>query len=158
MGVPADLIPLPTMPYDERPASLPLDVQECRTAIWRTRGNVTNASILLKVDSGRLRKFIHGSSYLSQEVAEAAERLKDRAVEVVAEALDDEEDKSRRDQMARFVLTNLARDRGYGQAAKQGGVNLKLPQGNFKITWDDGSGFNDNEDDSVTIEGELAAE
>ena len=146
------------MPYNERPASLPLDVQECRTAIWRTRGNVSSAAELLKVDSGRLRKFIHGSAYLSQEVAEATERLKDRAVEVVAEALDDEEDKARRDQMARFVLTNLGRDRGYGQAAKQGGVNLKLPQGNFRITWEDDEVLNDNGEGAKVIEGELAAE
>jgi hypothetical protein len=55
MTEPTDLMPLPTMPYDERPMSLPLDVEECRTALWRVRGNVTEAAKLIKVHPNRLR-------------------------------------------------------------------------------------------------------
>lgn len=153
--VPSDLVPLPTMPYSERPASLPLDVEECRTALWRVKGNIADAAELLKVSSSRLRKFVQNSAFLTAECAEATERLKDRAMAVVADALEDAEDKARQDQMARFLLTNLGRDRGFGQAAKQGGVNLKLPQGNFTITWGDGTPVNDNGDEGDVIEGEF---
>lgn len=158
--LPQDLVPLPTAPYDVRPTSLPLDRDECRTALWMARGNITVAADILKTDSGRLRKFVKNSPFLSAELAEASEQIKDTAESVVYEALTDESDKARKDGMAKFVLTNIGRDRGYGQAGKSGGVNLKLPQGNFTITWADGSGIvgNDNSqsyDDSVTIEGEV---
>jgi len=145
------------MPYDERPASLPLDVQEARTAIWRANGNISKAASLLKVPSARLRKFVKDSPFLVAEMEEASEILKDTAVDVVAEALTDQEDKGRRDSMAKFVLANLGRDRGYNAGSKSGGVNLKMPQGNFTITWGDGSSIS-NDDDAKTIDGEVVNE
>ena len=102
--IPTDLVPLPTMPYDKRPVEIPLDVEECRTAIWKAKGNISRASEYLKVPSTRLRNFVEKSPYLKRELRESLEIHVDRAEEIVDEALNDEEDKSRRDQMARFVL------------------------------------------------------
>lgn len=158
MQEPTDLVPLPTMPYDERPSSLPLDVQECRTAIWRASGNISKAAEILKIPSSRFRRFVKDSPFLVAEMEEANEILKDRAVDIVREALDDGADSSRRDSMAKFVLSNLGRDRGFGQTSKTGGVNLKLPQGNFTITWEDGSNVSGNDNDANTIEGEVVNE
>lgn len=154
--MPSDLIALPTMPYNERPPALPLDVEECRTAIWLTRGNITKAAEMLKTTSMRLRIFIKNSPRLSAELNEAKERILDIAEEVAYDALTDEQDPGRRDTMARFVMTNLGKDRGYGNGT--GGVSLNVPKGGkILISWEDGTQIqgesprtNDN-----TIEGEV---
>lgn len=131
------------MPYSERPESLPLVVEECRTALWLQRGNVTKAAEMLKITSARLRKFIKGSAYLSAEVEEAREQLTDIAEDIVYEALTDDVDPQRRDSMARFVLTGPGKGRGYGTGGN-GNVNINLPKGNIQISWADGTSFNDN--------------
>lgn len=135
--LPNDLMPLPTTPYDERPTSLPLDVEECRTAIWRCRGNVTEAAKLLKTPSARLRRYVQGSQYLQREVEEAREQLLDNAEDIAYEALTDEVDAGRRDSMARFVLGNLGKRRGYGTGGTS--VSISNAKGPISITWGDGT-------------------
>lgn len=137
------------MPYEERPISLPLDVEECRTALWRCNGNVTDAARLLKVRSDRLRKFVKNSPYLSAQLVEAQETLKDLAEANVRDALMDQDDAARRDAMSRFVLTNLGTDRGYGQKGPNKG---SVQFGDIKISWGDGSDIGQplGEDDDVS--------
>lgn len=144
--IPLDLIPLPTMPYSKRPDEMPLDIEECRTAIWYTKGNITQAASILKIPSERLRRFVQKSQYLSREVAEASEQLIDRAEQIVAEALDDEEDKGRRDGMAKFVLnSSRAKARGWGAGANPS-VNVKnTAGGTILMSWADGTQFQPNE-------------
>ena len=140
-GLPGDLIPLPTAPYDERPVSLPLDVEECRTAIWIVRGNISKAAELLKTSSARLRRFIEGSPYLSAELKEAKDRLVDIAEDVVYEALTDGDDPGRKDSMARFVLGSQGRSRGWGTGAGPS-VNIKNSHGGvIRVAWADGTSF-----------------
>jgi len=139
-GIPSDLMPLPTAPYDERPASLPLDVEECRTALWMHRGNVSLAARQLKVSPNRLRRFVENSPRLLDEQKEAREQLLDLSEDVAYEALTDEQDAGRRDQMARYVMTNLGKNRGYTSGGS--GVNINLPKGNLIIQWGDGSSLN----------------
>lgn len=126
------------MPYDERPSSLPLDIEECRTALWVSRGNVSKAAQLLKIPSTRLRKFVQASPYLSAEVKEAAEQLIDIAEDVAYEALTCEDDAGRRDSMARFIMSGIGKTRGHGTGGG-GSLNLNLPKGDIHITWGDGS-------------------
>lgn len=128
------------MPYDARPVELPLDVEECRTAIWQCRGNVSMAARILKVKPARLRKFVATSPRLIEEVREAQEQLVDTAEDIAYEALTDPEDAGRRDQMARFVMSNLGRNRGYGTGGNS--VSVNLPKGKVKIEWADGSSLN----------------
>jgi hypothetical protein len=138
-ALPSDLVPLPTAPYPERPVSLPLDTEECRTAIWLVRGNITEAAKILKVTSNRLRTFVTKSPYLSAEMQEAKDQLVDIAEDVVYDALTDDEDKGRKDTMARFVLTNLGRSRGYGVSSS---VNIKnTGGGTIIVQWADGTNF-----------------
>jgi hypothetical protein len=150
-NVPSDLVALPTMPYNERPLELPLDVEECRTAIWMAAGNITEAAKLLKITSIRLRAFVKKSPYLSAEMQEAADRLVDIAEANVKDALTDELDPSRRDTMARFVLTNIGKHRGWG-TGNSVGVNVKnTAGGTIIVQWADGTSFNSDK----TIEGEV---
>lgn len=151
MDQPDDLVPLPTMPYEVRPAEIPLDVEECRTALWITRGNVTRAAELLKVPSARLRTFVGKSEYLTREQREAQEQLLDIAEDDVYDALTDTNDPGRKDSMARFVLTNLGQSRGYGSSKPGVGLNLPGKGGTIVIQWQDGSqitGPSDPENDN----------
>ena len=150
MPLPDNLQPLPTMPYEERPSSIPLVVPEVRTAIWRASGNTSEAAKILKVSSSRLRTFIRNSPYLSAEVAEAREILADRAEDIVREALFDESDPQRRDQMARYVLTQIGGSRGFGKN-NSARVNISNT-GNVIIQWADGSSIESGE----VIEGFVA--
>lgn len=131
--IPVDLIPLPTSPYAERPNSLPLDVEECRTALWLNRGNIPDAAEQLKVSPSRLRNFIANSPRLQAEQKEAREQLADRAEQIVVEALWDPTDPQRRDSMAKYVLNSaVGKARGYGTQGV--GVNIKNV-GPMVITW-----------------------
>jgi len=143
------------MPYGERPAELPLDVEECRTAIWMGRGNITEAAKLLKITSIRLRAFVKKSPYLTAEMQEAADRLVDIAESNVLDALTDELDPSRRDTMSRFVLTNIGKHRGWGTAGS-GNLNIKnAVGGTIVVQWADGTSFGSpepEEDNAKVIE------
>jgi hypothetical protein len=144
VDIPSDLTTLPTMPYAERPDDLPLDVEECRTAIWMTKGNITEAADILKISSARLRRFVRASVYLSREVEEATERLKDKAMKVIDEGLNDENE---RFTMARFVMTNLGGDRGFGTKA----AKVASPAaGPIVYSWQD-----DDVEEATVIEGEV---
>jgi len=154
-SIPNDLVALPTMPYSERPSDLPLDPEECRTALWMSSGNVTEAAKLLKTTSIRLRSFVKKSAYLTAEMQEAADRLVDIAESNVLDALTDEQDSSRRDTMSRFVLTNIGKAKGWGPG-NSAGVNIKANAGGTIIVqWADGSQFGDSPKD---IEGEVVNE
>lgn len=151
-GVPSDLVALPTMPYSERPNELPLDVEECRTAIWMAAGNITEAAQILKITSIRLRNFVKKSAYLSAEVQEAADRLVDIAEANVKEALTDPLDASRRDTMSRYVLSNIGKARGWGTAGG-GSVNIKNSAGGTIIVqWEDGTQLGKEEDKGEIID------
>lgn len=140
------------MPWDVRPTELPLDIEECRTAIWLSNGNVTEAAKVLKIPSGRLRQFVRKSPYLSAEVAEAQEQIKDIAEGVVLEALTDLEDAGRRDAMAKFVLLGPGKDRGYGTSAPKVTVNNTKGGNVVVVGWADGTTFQPQQ---KTIEGEV---
>jgi hypothetical protein len=82
---------------------------------------------------------------------EAADRLVDIAEANVKDALTDELDPSRRDTMARFVLTNIGKHRGWG-SGNSVGVNVKnTAGGTIIVQWADGTSFNSDK----TIEGEV---
>lgn len=146
MNLPSDLVALPTAPYNERPAALPLDIEECRTAIWYAAGNIKDAAQTLKVPSARLRNFIKGSPYLQAEIQESKELMVDIAESNVVEALEDMDDVGRRDSMTRFVLQSQGRSRGWGTGANAGiNVNAGGAKGRVVISWETGESFESNE-------------
>jgi len=115
------------------------------------KGNVSRAAEYLKVPSTRLRYFVEKSPYLKRELRESLEIYVDRAEEIVDEALNDDEDKSRRDQMARFVLgSQVARQRGWGNGQAQPGMKIDNKGGTILVSWADGTKFQGHE-----IEGEV---
>jgi hypothetical protein len=73
--------PLPFFPWIERPATLALDVEECRTAIYLTGGCISKAAELLKVTYARLDRRIRKSLLLQKVVRDV------RALRTVAPPL-----------------------------------------------------------------------
>lgn len=151
---PSDLIPLPTMPYDSRPDELPLDVEECRTALWRAKGNVSEAAKLLKINSVRLRRFVEKSPRLTEEQREAQDILLDKSEAQIADALDDKDDKIRADNAAKFVLTNLGARRGYGTKGSNIVLSPGAGKGTVKISWNDGEEFGPAPEEGKVIDHE----
>jgi hypothetical protein len=144
MDIPDDLVMLPTAPYAERPVALPLDIEECRTAIWLARGNISEAAKILKITSLRLRNFVAKSPYLTSELQEAYDQIVDVAETVVYDALTDDDNPGRKDTMARFVLGSQGKRRGWGSASAAG-VSVKNSAGGTVIVqWADGSTFGGN--------------
>lgn len=140
-GLPDNLKPLPTQPWDNRPLELPLDREEVRTAVWRASGNITRAAQLLKVSPSRLRTFVRKSEYLQQEVEEAKEQLVDTAEDVIRDALEDPE---RQDAAARFVLSTIGRSRGWGTGG--GAVQINNKGGNIVFQWADGTSMSTSQE------------
>lgn len=149
---PNDLIPLPTMPYDSRPEELRLDIEECRTALWACSGNISQAATLLKVTSLRLRRFVDQSPRLSAELQESRELLMDLAEQNVEEALGDTDDKIRRDNMSKFVLSNLGARRGYGPKGAGITINTQGKSGAMHISWGDGTSLGAEPDNIIEHE------
>ena len=67
----AEFPPLPYYPWDERPPALPLDTDECGTAIHLANGELVQAAALLKVPIVRLNRQIRAHPRLQRIQEEA---------------------------------------------------------------------------------------
>lgn len=66
-----EFLPLPYYNWDQRPDTLPLDVDECATAIHLSDGDVLEAAALLKVPIIRLNRIIRHNPRLQRILEEA---------------------------------------------------------------------------------------
>ena len=149
---------LPAYPWQSRPDDLPLTAEEVCAALYEAGGDVTDASIRLKVGSLVLRKFIERSSRARAVIREMDNRLADKAKRKLGEALDDP-DNRRVDWAIRYVLnSNNARHLGYSstdnsQDANRAAINgplitLNLPP----VEWQDGTKIGPREQAKNVIE------
>ena len=136
---------LPAYPWNSRPDDLPLTAEEVCAALFEAEGDITAASIRLKVGSLMLRKFIERSSRARAVVREMDMRLADKARSKLAQALDDP-DNRRVDWAIRYVLNSKnARPLGWSSTDDAGDarssaiagplVTLNLPP----VEWADGT-------------------
>ena len=136
---------LPAYPWQQRPDDLPLTAEEVCAALVEANGDVTDASLRLKVGSLVLRKFIERSSRARAIIREMDSRLADKAKSKLAQALDDP-DNRRVDWAIRYILnSNNARHLGYSSTDNAGDpqraaingplVTLNLPP----VEWQDGT-------------------
>jgi hypothetical protein len=72
----SEFLPLPFYPWLSRPEDLPLDEDECATAIYLANGRLDQAAERLKVDAPRLKRAIRRSPRLRRLL----ERLGDVAL------------------------------------------------------------------------------
>lgn len=136
MGLKVKKIPLPAdvrrMPDNleplghresDYPADIPLDPEQCRTALWLSAGNIGRAAVLLRTSAARLGSLVRRDAHLAEERAQASEMAIDRAEGVILDALDDQ-DPVRRDDAARFVLVHAGRQRGWSRDGGAAGINV----------------------------------
>jgi hypothetical protein len=96
---------------------MPLTADEVCSALYEAHGDVTEASLRLKVGSLILRKFVERSSRARAVIHEMNMRLADRAKSKLREALEDE-DHRRQDWAIRYILNSqVARPLGLSSTA-----------------------------------------
>ena len=98
-----EFLPLPFYPWDERPAHLPLDHDECATAIHLAGGSLKAAADLLKVPLFRLSRSLRASPRLQKVREESLSIGVAKAESKVFEALDAGETVYDSDGNAEFV-------------------------------------------------------
>lgn len=116
---PAKALPAPdhvlaSLPTKRPPETAALDPAVVRTALWEARGNIHLAAKLARVSTARLGVFLKLNPELAEERARAAELMIDKAETVIDELLDDDD---RREDTAKWLLSNAGRGRGYGKEA-----------------------------------------
>jgi hypothetical protein len=82
-----EFLPLPYFPWDERPATSLLDVEECATALYLEGGHLARAASRLKIDELRLKRFIKRHPRLVRLQDELYGVYVDRAAGRVIDAL-----------------------------------------------------------------------
>jgi hypothetical protein len=82
-----EFVPLPYYPWDERPATLPIDFDEAATAIHLAHGELLKAAALLKTPLHRLTRLVKQSPRLQRILAESFETALIRAVAVPIDTL-----------------------------------------------------------------------
>jgi hypothetical protein len=114
---------MPAYPWVQRPDDHPLTADEVCEALWEAEGNVSRASVALRVGSLVLRKFVERSPR-ARAVINESDRVR---VDEMRSALYDagrSEDDRRRDWAIRFVLnSSLARSYGLANAEPASPVN-----------------------------------
>jgi hypothetical protein len=83
-----EFIPLPFYTWDERPIHVPLDHDECATAIHLAQGDLPRAASLLKVAHARLSRLVTGSPRLQRIRRESLDLVTEKAESKVIASLD----------------------------------------------------------------------
>ena len=91
----AEFQPLPYYPWDRRPSHLPLDIEECATALYLAEGVIGRAADRLKVEPLKLTRQIARSPRLVRLHAELTALLNDKVHEEYIKAFGSEDDRRR---------------------------------------------------------------
>lgn len=118
--------PLPHYPWDERPPTLPLDLDECATAIHLTQGDLPAAAALLKVPLHKVNRQILHHPRLARILGEAQSLAVARAAAEYVQALDSPHDR-RREWAAKNLLSTRAAA-GHPFAPNPQGTSVTLSQ------------------------------
>jgi hypothetical protein len=102
-----EFTPLPYFSFDERPHTLPLDPDECATAIHLAEGNLDVAAALLKVPFTRLNRVLRHSPRLQRIQSDERDRNVARAEGEYIKALSAPDDR-RREWGASKILASRA--------------------------------------------------
>jgi len=133
-----EYLPLPHYPWDERPLTVPVDVEEAATALFLAKGSLPNAALLLKTPQTRLSRLIHAHPRLQRIQRELLELLPHRAVDEIVRALDSPDDRRREWATQRILNSRLARDSPLAPAPQSTATQASLSldgAGKFVFRW-----------------------
>lgn len=114
-----EFIPLPFYPWEERPATLALDPDECATAIHIAQGDLPAAANLLKVPLYRLNRTIRNHPRLARVLSEANELTVARAASEYIRALDAPQDRRREWASTKIMASRAASQHPFAPAPPQ---------------------------------------
>jgi hypothetical protein len=131
-----EFIPLPFYPWTQRPDTLPLDPDECATAIHIAKGDVPAAAALLKVPEFRLNRLIRRTPGLQHVLSEANELTTHRAASEYIRALDDPSDRRREWAASKIMASCAAQSHPFAPApaGSTTASNVTINQDNKEIT------------------------
>ena len=130
--LPPDLRPLPVAPDSD-------DDEAVRTALYLNFGNVGLAALALGRAPGELARHIELFPSLRADREAARRMIVDQAEAVIVDQLLDTEQADRRDEAAKFVLTNLGKSLGWGtgpSSTQSAGFSLSDGSGRtLQVKW-----------------------
>ena len=133
-----EFVPLPFYPWDERPPTVPLDQDECATAIHLAHGDIPAAAFLLKIPPVRLHRLLRGSPRLQRVLEESFALTLYRAVAVPIRTLHDPNADNRRLEWAstQVLKSRLAAGHPFSPAPASSLLSNNAPAGGkVIISW-----------------------
>jgi hypothetical protein len=137
----AEFVPLPYYPWDERPHTVPLDPDECATAIHVAHGSLPKAAALLRIPLIRLSRAIRAHPRLQRVLDESFQLALHRAAAVPIDTLFDEAADARRLEWAstKVLQSRLAQGHPLSPAppstAQSASLTLNQPNRSITFRW-----------------------
>lgn len=134
-----EFLPLPFFPYEERPAHVPVDVEEAATALYLDKGVVGDAAQRLRIPELKLQRIIDRSPRLTRLHKELVALLNDKVLKQVITAFDDPENRRKEWAAAQVIRSDSFKSHPLAPSrdSSQPTLNIAGPQ-RIIISWDDG--------------------
>lgn len=131
---------LPSYNWEDRPQSLPLDLEEVRTALALGHGDIGRAAEFLRVTVVRLNRFIRGSLEVQGLIRELTDAVIARAAGEPVRALFDPNADDRRREWAstKILQSRVAQGHPFSPAppqSAQSSASVTLTDGTKRITF-----------------------
>ena len=104
-----EFLPLPYFPYEQRPSTVPVDVEEAATALYLDQGVVADAAQRLRIPSLKLQRIIDRSPRLTRLHKELVSLLNDKVLKQVITAFDDPENRRKEWASAQVIRSEAFR-------------------------------------------------
>jgi hypothetical protein len=114
-----EFIPLPFYPFTERPSTLPLDPDECATAIHLAEGDLPKASALLKVPQFKLEREVRRHPNLQRILNEELQIAVSRSRSELLDALSSPNDRRREWAATKILASRIAQNDPFAPAPAQ---------------------------------------
>jgi hypothetical protein len=121
-----EFLPLPHYPWDERPPTVALDVDECATALHLAQGDLPAAAALLKVPLHKLNRQVLAHPRLARILSEANALVIARAASEYIRALDASSDRRREWAAKNLLATRAAQAHPFAPAPPSSSATLSL--------------------------------
>lgn len=115
----SEFIPLPYYAWDERPTTLPLDPDECATAIHIAQGDIPKAAALLKVSQHLLERELRRHPRLVRILNEELQLAVSRSRSEYLSALTSDNDRRREWAASKILSSRIAQSDPFAPAPSQ---------------------------------------
>ena len=131
-----EFLPLPYYPYETRPVTIPVDIEEAATALYLNRGVIEDAAARLKVEPLKLQRIVDRSPRLTRLHRELVALLNDKVLKQVILAFDEPEARRREWASAQVIRSDAFKSHPLAPSSdgSQPTLNITGPQ-EITIHW-----------------------